>query len=178
MSGFLRPELKGQLIRWAEPVGAGAVALLGAVLIWRGFSRYDDITLMIGIALLLLGAAAFAAAYRRAQFHRDADGPGVVEVTERQITYMTPHGGGSVDIEALTRIEIRTLLEHGRSWVLKQSEGPALYIPIDAYGVDKLFDAFAVLPGLEPARLIAALKAGGDQRDVVWRGPPGFRALT
>lgn len=178
MSGFLRPEMKDHLQRWAEPVLAAVLAILGALLIWRGFARYDDITAMIGVALLVLGAAAFAAAFRRAQFHRAADGPGVVEVTERQITYMTPDGGGSVDIEALTRIEIRTMLKIGRTWVLKQSEGPALYIPIDAYGVDKLFDAFAVLPGLEPSRLIAALNARSAERDVVWRGPPGFRALT
>ncbi len=178
MSNFIRPSLRKQLARWSEPIAASVIALVGARFLWKGTTRYDWMTQAIGLVLLLLGAAIFLAAFRRVQFKRDEKGPGLVEVTERQITYMTPVGGGSVDLEAMTRLEIRSTLEMGRVWVLKQSEGPTLFIPINAAGGEKLFDAFSALPGMEAAKLLSGFKTETDQRDVIWRGSPRYRALT
>jgi len=185
MSGFMRPEMQKWLRRWGEPLGAGLVALVGIRLLWRGFARYDWMLELIGLAFLMIGFAAFWAAYRRSQF---ASGgavpglvPGLIDVTERRISLMTPEGGGNggfVDIAAMTRLEIRTSIEMGRVWVLKQSEGPTLFIPLEAAGSDKLFDAFSVLPGIDPVKLIAAAKSDSDHRVVIWRGSPRFRALT
>jgi len=178
MSGLIRPELRRKLARWAEPIIAAIVVLVGLRFLWRGLSRYDWMADAIGIVLIAIGLAVFWAAFRRVQFKRDELGPGLVDVTERRITYMTPVGGGSVDLEAMTRLEMRSTLEFGRVWVLKQSEGATLFIPVTAAGSEKLFDAFSVLPGLDPAKLLAALKTNSDQRDVIWRGSPRFRALT
>jgi len=99
-------------------------------------------------------------------------------VDEAQISYMTPTGGDSVALAALTRLELRHSPSDGRVWVLKQSEGPSLYIPVSAAGADGLFDAFSALPGIDTARLVAAVNAQSDQRDVIWRRPDRFRALT
>lgn len=180
MSGFIRPDTARFFRRWAEPIGAGGLALLGLYLLYRGTMRYNMVLQAIGLVLLLIGIAAFWAAYRRVQFNREGpnEGPGLIEVTERQITYLTPVGGGSVDLEAMTRLEIRYTMEFGRVWTLKQSEGPTLFIPISAAGSEKLFDAFSALPGMEPAKLIAAVNTESDQRVVIWRGSPRFRALT
>lgn len=178
MSGFIRPDLARFFSRWAEPIGAGTLAIIGALMLWRGLSHYNGMQQILGVILLLAGLGLFWAAYRRAQFNRDGDGPGLIEVTERQVTYMTPTGGGSVDLEAMNRLEVRTTLEFGRVWVLKHSEGPSLFIPISAAGSEKLFDAFSALPGLEPAKLIAAVNNPGDQRLVIWRSDPQNRALT
>ena len=43
-------------------------------------------------------------------------------------------------------------------WRLKQADGQALLIPVDAKGAGRLFDAFANLPGMDTADLIAALE--------------------
>ena len=102
----------------------------------------------------------------------------MVEVDERQIRYLTSTLGGSVDLAALTRVELRSGIETGRIWVLKNADGPTLFIPVSAAGADRLFDAFATLPDFDTARLVAAVNATGDQRDVIWRATTPFRALT
>ncbi len=178
MSGFFRPETQKWLSRWREPVIAAIVALVGGRILWRGYIRYDWMLQAIGLILLLGGLAAFWAAYRRSQFGVGGLGPGLVEVTERRISFMTAAGGDFVDITAITRLEIRTTIAFGRVWVLKQSEGATLFIPLDATGSDTLFDAFSALPGIDPKRLIAAVNATGDSRDIIWRAQARFRALT
>jgi hypothetical protein len=51
---------------------------------------------------------------------------------------------------------------------LKQSDGQALLIPVSAAGADRLFDAFASLPGMDSQALVTA--AGGRAGDgVIWR---------
>ncbi len=175
---LIRPELLRWLGRWGESVGAGALAMIGLLLLWRGLERYNWMTQAIGVGLLALGAAAFWASYQRSRFSAHRHGPGLVEITERRISYLTPAGGGSVDIAAMTRLELRSTLEFGRVWVLKQSEGPTLFVPVSATGAENLFDAFSALPGIETAKLISALNSPGDQRNVVWRGSPRFRPLT
>ena len=66
-----------------------------------------------------------------------------------------------------------------RLWRLKQSDGQALLIPVDAKGAERLFDAFANLPGMDSAALVAALEPDAlpsgmaltlaAQTRVIWR---------
>ncbi|MEI2687828.1 MAG: hypothetical protein V9G14_17530 [Cypionkella sp.] len=87
-------------------------------------------------------------AWRRIRFAQDIDAPGVVEVDEAQIGYLGPEAGGFVSIVEL--VELRLLTLRGRRlWRLKQADGQALLIPVDAAGAERLFDAFATLPGMD-----------------------------
>jgi hypothetical protein len=178
MSGFIRPEMARFLRRWAEPLAAGVIALVGLRIFWRAYTHFNWMGEAIGGLLILIGVAAGWAAYRRVQFNHEGDGPGLIEVTERQISYMTSLGGDTVDIAAMTRLELRSIPSLGRVWVLKQSEGPTLFIPVGAAGSKKLFDAFTALPGLEQSRLIEAVKSDIDHKLVVWRADTKFRTLT
>lgn len=178
MSGFFRPEVIRALQKYREPLAGGALALFGLFTLWRGLQRYDLMVEMIGVVLLALGLALTYVGYRRAQFALDPDGPGVVELREQQIVYLSAAGGGSIDIAALSRLELRSVHSFGRVWVLKQSGAPSLMIPVNAAGAEALFDAFQALPGLSSGALVAALKAKDVSRQIVWRGAPGFRALT
>ncbi|NOX74300.1 MAG: hypothetical protein GXP03_12015 [Alphaproteobacteria bacterium] len=182
MSGFIRPEMARFVRRWAETFAAGVIALVGLRIFWRAYTHYNWMGEAIGGLLMLIGFAAGWAAYRRAQFNHGGDGsvlpPGLIEVTERQISYFTSLGGDTVDIAAMTRLEIRSIPSLGRVWVLKQSEGPTLFIPVGAAGAKNLFDAFSALPGIEQSRLIEAVNTGGEHKRVIWRGDPKFRALT
>ena len=116
---------------------------------------------MIRVAILgggigALGLAWAILAYRRMRFAQDIAAPGVVEVDEAQVGYLGPQGGGYVSIADLQ--EIRLLSLRGRRvWRLKQLDGQALLIPVDAEGADRLFDAFASLPEIDTAALVAAL---------------------
>lgn len=175
---LLRPEVTHWLRRWGEGIAAVAIFLLGFWLLWRGFSGYNWMSQALGVILTVVGGLFFFAVFQRTRFFEETQGAGVVEVTERQITYLAHENGASVDLAALTRLELRTTIEHGRTWVLKQSEGPTLFIPTSANGAEKLFDAFTALPGFDPNHLVTALKSDSNQRDIIWRGKPGFRPLT
>ena len=129
--------------------------------------------------LVAFGGASFGVlAWRRLRFAGRADAPGVVQVDEGQVGYMGPAVGGFVSLSELA--ELRLISIRGRRlWRLKQGDGQAILIPVDAAGAEALFDAFCALPGLSSADLVAAMApvagadsravmAGGENR-VVWR---------
>jgi hypothetical protein len=81
-----------------------------------------------------------------------------VEVDEGQVGYLGPSFGGFVALPDL--VEVRLVTMYGRRlWRLKQADGQALLIPVDAAGAERLFDAFGSLPGMDMAALLAALEA-------------------
>ncbi len=110
----------------------------------------------LGLALAGLGLVWAVTAWRRMRFAQSVAAPGIVEIDEGQIGYLGPNAGGYVAIPDLS--ELRLVDMQGRRlWQLRQSDGQALLIPVDAAGADRLFDAFASLPGMDTAALVAAL---------------------
>ena len=114
------------------------------------------------------------------RFAQRVDAPGVVEVDEGQVGYFGPGDGGFVGLPDL--VELRLIsLKGRRMWRLKQADGQALLVPVDAAGAERLFDAFASLPGMDTQALVAALDpvhaSGGaamvnvSDSLVIWRRP-------
>ncbi len=104
-----------------------------------------------GVGLVLAVTAA-----RRMRFEQLVAAPGLVELDEAQVGYLGPQSGGFLSLQEL--VELRMLSLRGRRlWRLKQADGQALLIPVDAKGAERLFDAFAALPGMDTAGLLAAL---------------------
>lgn len=165
---MIRPELLAALARGREVIAAGVVAALGVWLAWLG----GYLLLPLGLGVVALALAWGIAAWRRMRFDQGTDAPGVVEVDEAQIGYLGPgDGGGYVAIPDL--VEIRLLRLRGRRlWQLRQSDGQVLLIPVDAAGAERLFDAFASLPGLDTSALVAALTPiqGGNGQSLVLAG--------
>ena len=104
----------------------------------------------------------------------------MVEVDEAQISYMGPTTGGFVSLSEL--VELRLLTLRGRRlWRLKQADGQALLVPVDAAGSAALFDAFGNLPGMDTSALVRALEpvsrasgaalvnADQPEMQVIWR---------
>jgi len=151
---FIRPEARATLWRLREMLAAAAVALAGLWLILLG-----------GLFLLLVGGLVIGLAgglallgLRRLRFAQEGMAPGVVEVDEGQISYLGPAFGGSISTPEL--VELRLLTAAGRRmWRLKQADGQALLIPVEAVGAERLFDAFSALPGLDTQALVEALDA-------------------
>lgn len=171
---LIRPEAQAALWRWREvAVGVGIVAL-GAWLMRLG----GYLLLPLGAAVVLAGLSLALLAWRRMRFAPQGDAPGVVQVDEGQVSYMGPQVGGFISLSDLA--EVRLIAIRGRRlWRLKQTDGQALLVPVEAAGAEALFDAFSALPGLSSASLLAALApvpggdgraliAGGENR-VVWR---------
>lgn len=171
---MIRPEVQAVLWRWREvALGAGVLGL-GLWLMQLG----GYLLVPLGAAVGLAGVALGVLAWRRLRFFAAGEAPGVIQIDEGQISYMGPQVGGFVSLRDL--VEVRLIRVRGRRlWRLKQSDGQALLIPVEAAGAEALFDAFSSLPGLSSAGLVAALApspgtgsravmAGGESR-VVWR---------
>jgi hypothetical protein len=160
---FIRPEVAEALQRWREVIAASAVAAVGAWMIWHGGVVLSG----LGLAVLAGGAAMGWIALRRLRFARGVSGPGVVEIDEGQVGWFGPGIGGFVALAELADLGLVTVAGQ-RCWRLRQGDGQMLLIPVAARGAEGLYDAFAVLPGLAPTQLIAALDDPRD-RPVIWR---------
>ncbi len=149
---LIRPELRDALWRWREVIAAGIAVAAGVrVALWGGW-----VLIPLGAVIAALGAGTGLIAFRRLRFAQGTGAPGIVEVDEAQISYFGPDGGGFVSVTELT--ELRIAWANGRRhWRLKQADGQALLIPVEAVGADRLFDAFAALPGMGTQDLITAL---------------------
>ena len=103
--------------------------------------------------------------------------------TSGRSAILPPELGGFISLDEL--VEIRLLSMRGRRmWRLKQSDGQALLIPVDAEGAQKLFDVFTSLPGMDTAELVLALHPPAPQKAnltlaaetrVIWRKQSGPR---
>jgi hypothetical protein len=93
------------------------------------------------------------------RFSQAVSGPGIVETDEGQLGYFGPTFGGFIALNDLVELRL-TQLNSTRQWRLKTIEGEVLLIPTTASGAEKLFDAFAALPGIDMATVAAALDRG------------------
>lgn len=158
---MIRPELRP----YRETVAALVATGLG---LWV-FSRGGWVFWPLGA--LIAGASALWAldAWRRLRFRSRATAPGVVELDEGAIRYLSPDRllGGEIALRDLS--EIRLLRLNGRAhWRLKSQDGQALLVPVDARGAEGLASAFAALPGVDMGRISAALKADGPTMQTLW----------
>lgn len=172
---MIRPEVFAFLRRANEVIFAGVVVAIGVWLMMLG----GYFLMPLGLGVVALGGAWGVSALRRMRFDQGADSPGVVEVDEGQVGYLGPTAGGYVSLPEL--VDIRLLSLRGRRvWRLKQADGQALLVPVDAAGAERLFDAFASLPGMDSAALVQSLapatRGGGPlpalqtpEIKVIWR---------
>lgn len=151
---MIRAEVLAAAYRWREMIAALAVGLIGIWLMWLG----GYLLLPVGVVVLIFSATWAITAQRRMRFAQDVFAPGMVEVDEGQIGYLGPTMGGYVALPDLVELRLMTM-QGRRLWRLKQADGQTLLIPVDAAGADRLFDAFASLPGMDMAALVAALDA-------------------
>ena len=134
-------------------LGFGA---FGAWCIWLG----GYVLVPFGAATLAVATLLGVMAQRRLRFGQGIHAPGIIDVDEAQLSYFGPDGGGFVSLADVT--ELRLVWMAGRRfWRLKQSDGQALLLPVDASGADRLFDAFASLPGMDTRALVAAVGLPG-----------------
>lgn len=168
---FIRPEVTAALKRWREAIIGGVVLMFNIQLAATSFG------LLRGLAFagILIGAALFIEGVRRARLPDASGGVGVVEVDERQITYLGPHGGGAVSINDLARVKVRTTdLGPATSdffWEFNDTSGQRLTIPGDAENAGALFDVLTVLPGADYEAVIKASGSTDVAEYLVWQTP-------
>jgi hypothetical protein len=148
----IRPEVTAAIWRMREVIAALGVVGVGLWLMWLG----GYLLVPVGLGVVALGGSWGVLAFRRMQFAQAVDAPGVVEVDEGQVGYFGPGIGGFVGLPDLVELRLVSV-QGGRFWRLKQADGQALLIPVDAAGAERLFDAFASLPGMDTQALVTAL---------------------
>ena len=175
---IFRPEVTALFIRHREAIAASVIVLAGVWLMALG----GYVLFPLGMIIAAIGGTLTVTALRRARFTQTIAAPGIVELDEAQVGYLAPDLGGFLSLDELC--EIRLLVLQGkRMWRLKQADGQALLIPVDAAGADRLFDAFAALPGMDSSALVAALGPAQSQANpaltaetrVIWRKQTGSR---
>ena len=149
---FIRPEVRTFVHRAREVIAAGLALGIGLWLIALG----GYLLAPIGIVVCAVSLGWLRLALRRMRFIQVVTAPGLVEIDEGQVGYLGPQVGGFASLEELLEIRLMTL-QGRRMWRLKQRDGQVILIPVDAEGADRLFDAFASLPGMDSAALVAAL---------------------
>lgn len=157
---FVRPEITNTVWRWREVLVSLGFAALGA---WTAVQGGYLLT-PLGLAVFALGAGWALTTWRRLRFQQEGEAPGIVRVTEAQIAYFGPRVGGFVGLPDLSEIRLLTLRGR-RIWKLKQGDGQLLHIPVESDGAEALFDAFAALPGIDMAALVAALGSDAPASD-------------
>ena len=162
---FVRPEVRDGLYRWREVLVGAAALALGLRLASNAFGA----VFLIGCGLALAGAALIAAGIQRARFRAGGGGMGIVDIDERQITYLGPYGGGALAVDDLVEIGV----DPSRAWLIRDRNGTHLMIPMNAEGADALFDAFSAVPGLSSAQLVDAARSHPRQYTIVWERAQG-----
>lgn len=170
---MIRAEVQDLFWRYFEVLVGLAVIVMGVMifnlhgLLWQG----------IGVVFVVAGLGISWTAWRRTQLaSKTHDGPGVVEVDERQITYFAPLGGGAVSINDLARVTILTNdqgpMREDVHWLLEENGGSKLLIPNSAEGAVQLFDALSPLKGVDFEAAIRAMGSTVNDSFVIWAKEP------
>lgn len=166
---FIRPEVRDGVLRWREALIGGAILFAGVYLLASGIGLQK----WLGGVMGLVGLALIWEGMRRARFPAPGGGAGMVDVDERQITYFGPLGGGSISINDLVCVNVRTSdlgpLSPDLYWDFFDSEGQSLTIPGDAEGAELIFDALSALEGVDYEAATRAAGATDIHLFTIWR---------
>ena len=161
---FIRPEARELMWRWREVLAGALAGVFGAwaVLAGRG------VVAALGVVLVVVAVALVVAGWQRGRFRRGRGGPGVLQITEGQLTYFGPFSGGALALASVGEVVLNPLPRAGPVWELRGADGDPLRIPANAQGAEALFDAFAGLPGFDTEMMLARLADPGPVPVTLW----------
>ena len=161
---FVRPEARAQIWRWREAIVGVAAVVFGVWMVLGGRGALA----ILGVVCVLAGIGLVFAGWQRARFRHGTGGPGVVYVTEGQVTYFGPQRGGAVAIAAISDVILHPVPGRGQVWEIRAPGRDALFIPIDAEGTDALFDAFGALDDFPTEKMLDALNTSLEASQTIW----------
>ncbi len=166
---FLRPSVMTHLMKWREAYIAGLLLLLGLWLFLYGSTTLNLVAQGLGLLVSLVGMIFLYTTLQRIRFKRVEKAPGVVEVTEREISYFGPMHGKTISLESLRKIELRESEAYAAIWVLYHAAGDPMIVPVSAKGSERLFDAFTGLSGVKMDVLVKAVNQEPVRNQMIWK---------
>ncbi|EBA02010.1 hypothetical protein RB2150_10469 [Rhodobacterales bacterium HTCC2150] len=169
---FVRPELRAQIFRFREVIFAVGVGLFG---LWV-FSAGGPLFGFIGLVIIFAGFGLALIGWRRVRLNFGEGGLGVVEVDERQISYLLSYGGFTLSIGDITAIEIQTNslgpLSNDLFWVFKSIGQHPQSIPGNAVGAEKIYDMLASFNNVDFDKAVAAAQTTETGTFQIWKKGP------
>lgn len=165
---FIRPPVLEHFTKWREAYFVGFVLGLGCWMFLYGQTNVNLVLQGLGLVVSLVGIILLRTAIQRIRFRRSEKAPGMVDVTEREISYFGPMHGKTISLESLNKIELRESEAYAAIWVLHHTEGDPMIVPTTAKGSDRLFDAFTSLSGVQMSALVAAINQVPVHSQVIW----------
>lgn len=166
---FLRPEIQGFIRVWREVLALGLLIIAG---LWL-FGRASGGLRLVGGVVALAGLFGLWPAWFLTRHRPRGQDPGLVEITERRLTYLGPVFGGDLSLDALKRVELVVGAKEGSSearfWSLWEGGGAGLSVPASARGAELLTEALAGLPGIDLASLHRALTTPVPGTYLIWK---------
>ncbi|MDE9451132.1 hypothetical protein J3R80_11720 [Aliiroseovarius sp. Z3] len=162
----MRPEAGETLARYREAIMGGVVIALG---LWWAIGSLGLIK-WIGLTVATFGVAILWSGLRHARIRAGHGGVGVVQVDERQITYLAPVGGGFVSLDDVGLVEIAEDRAGTAVWRFRTGND-ILFVPAQAKGAEALFDALTALPGADINGAIRAANTPPHDTVVIWQRP-------
>ena len=168
ISDLIRPTARKALTRWREALIGLGIVLFGT---WLTATTFG-ITRYLGVAVIIGGLIIVREGWMRARRPAEGGGAGVVEVDERQITYLAPKGGGTVSINALSAVDVITN-DAGPDapdlfWLFTTRDGDTLMVPNTAEGAGAIFDALQALKGVNYQAALNAAHDKTKRRHMIW----------
>jgi len=177
---FIRPEAQVIVARWRDVI-IGGVMMACALVIGAGAA---GLVWIMAALLFLLGAGLAVTGWQRARIaSRGGAGvaPGLVELDERQLSYLAGEGGAIVVLSEVNRIEIEIApppegaAAGDMIWVFRRMGHPPARIPADALGADRLIDALAGFSGASYENVIRASRSPAPEQGkahfLIWQRP-------
>ena len=166
---FVRPPVAAHFTKWREAYFVAFFLILGVWLFLHGAATLNLVLQALGLVVSLVGIILLRTTIQRIRFRRAQKAPGMVDVTEREISYFGPMSGKTVSLESLNKIELRESEAYAAIWVLHNVDGDPMIVPTTAKGADRLFDAFTSLSGVEMEALVEALNKTPIHNQVIWK---------
>ena len=165
---FVRDDAAATLRKYQE-------VLLGIVLILIGFwilVSFHGFLRWLSVPLVVLGSVSTWNAWRRTRMKAANNGPGVVEIDERRLSYFGPFGGQSISLNDVTRIQIETTelgpFADDMFWLFYTGSELAR-VPSSAQGADAILDALSSFKGADYDAVIRASSSTKRDKFLIWQ---------
>ncbi|MEO1538309.1 MAG: hypothetical protein AAFR73_11310 [Pseudomonadota bacterium] len=167
---MIRAELHAFLDHWKEALSFGA-ACVGAMSVVI-FVPQPSLQILSALGACGFGTLSFLA-WRRTALQQSVDGPGVVEMSEREITFFGPAEGWTISLDDLAEVAIASDEAEGNAvqyhWIFRTRDGGYQTVPTSALGADQLVTGVSFLDGLDISKASHVIRSGQQGVFVIWQ---------